>query len=470
MLAIAAAKHLHTRAKAGVSQISRASYQTHSPHGHSVRGNGKWPSRLLAYLRNAFSSASVQAPRQGLAGHGLSSAAAGRLREAMPRGLGWASRFAPRATSAAKSAMSHLGAHSYVRSISQTLAAQLRMWPSASRFAGSRLGPQNWAFGSGGKWSPYLKIFARNLSAPLMPSNVSSARAIMAQIQRQTMVGLMTQQRREFSLVSPLAYETRIRMLAPDSAAGGGGGAVGHQGYRRSAAGARASSTCNKGANGSASKHANEAGLPSLLFDDKPLHPAARASQARASLADQRATITIPYVAPTRRLSSDGHDTSPNDVLQLLADADKLQHRHRLLLSRLMERLSATGWDIHYAHISVPIEGIEIALPPSSGIRTVAELEALLCDWGLDTSHFAAALRGPRAPPSATTRPAAPDVQRSASASLDRDSDGSWDSEAMGSDIFSLIVNEVVDPEEAYREDVRDFLSQLEQMPRLQSI
>ncbi|KAJ2326732.1 hypothetical protein GGI00_004663, partial [Coemansia sp. RSA 2681] len=201
-----------------------------------------------------------------------------------------------------------------------------------------------------------------------------------------------------------------------------------------------------------------------------PLRPAARASQARASLADQRATITIPYVAPTKRLSSDGHDTSPNDVLQLLADADKLQHRHRLLLSRLMERLSATGWDIHYAHINVPTEGIEIALPPSSGIRTVAELDALLCDWGLDTSHFAAALRGPRAPPPATTRPAAPDVQRSASASLDRDSDGSWDSEAMGSDIFSLIVNEVVDPEEAYREDVRDFLSQLEQMPRLQSI
>ncbi|KAJ2910672.1 hypothetical protein GGI21_000631 [Coemansia aciculifera] len=451
MLAIAAAKHLlHNKPKAGASQIGRATYQTHSQHGHSVSGTGKWPSRLLAYLREALGSASAQASKQSLAGHGLSNTAASRLREAMPRGLGWASRFAPRATSATKSAVSRLGAHSYFRSISQRLAAQLRLWPGASRLAVLRPSSQNWAFGSGGRWSPYLKTFARNMSTPLTSSNMSSARAIMAQIQRQTMIGLMTQQRREFSMVSPLAYETRIRMLAPEPSTAGR-----HE--------ARALSTVNKTSSDTSNKSRNKAGLPSLFLGEEPMHPAARASQVRSRLADQCVTITIPYAAPTKRLSPGDHGlSSPNDAFRLLADADKLQRQHHLLLTRLMERLSATGWDIHYQHVSAPTDGIEIALPSSSGIRTVVELESLLCDWGLDTSHLAASLRGPRAQLAETSSSAAP-------SSLNRDLDSSFScgSESMDSKMFSLIVDAVVDPEEAYREDVRDFLSQLEQMPRL---
>ncbi|KAJ2864184.1 hypothetical protein GGH94_003088 [Coemansia aciculifera] len=462
MLATAAAKQLLATAKFRAGHIGRATYQTYSPHGRGIPGDGKWPSRLLAYLRNAYSSASAQMSRHVLTGNGLSNTAAGRLREAMPRGLGWASRVVPRTSCAAKSAMSRLGAHSYVRSISQRLAAQLKVWPGASRFAGSHMGSKHWAFGSGGKWSPYLKIFARSMSGPFMTNNASSARVIMAQIQRQTMVGLMTQQRREFSMVSPLAYETRIRFLAPEPAF------ATDCSSRRSTAGARVSSACKKEVPATASKNPSEGALPLRRRDINVMHPAAKTAQAHASLADQCVTITVPYSAPAKNQPLSEHGASPSDVFKLLADADKLQHQHRLLLSRLIERLSATGWDIYYQHVNNPAEGIEIALSPSSGICTVVELESLLCNWGFDTSHFAATLRDPRVLPAVSPVSDAP--LSAAPISLALDSDRSWNSGSMDSNLFSLIIDEVVDPEEAYREDVCEFLNQLDRMPRLSSM
>ncbi|KAJ2336473.1 hypothetical protein GGH92_007756 [Coemansia sp. RSA 2673] len=463
MLATAAARQLLTTAKFRAGHIGRATYQTYSPHGRGVPGDGKWPSRLLAYLRNAYSSASAQVSKRAMTGKGLSNTAAGRLREAMPRGLGWTSRFVPRASCVAKNAMSRLGAHSYVRSISQRVAAQLKAWPGASRFAGSHLGSKNWAFGSGGKWSPYLKIFARSMSGPFVANSASPARAIMAQIQRQTMVGLMTQQRREFSMVSPLAYETRIRFLAPEPTF------ATDRSSRRSTAGARVASACKKEVPATASKTPSEGALPLRRNDVNVLHPAAKTAQARAALADQCVTITIPYSAPAKNQQPlSEHGASPNDVMELLADADKLQHQHHLLLSRLIERLSATGWDIYYQHVNSPTEGIEIALSPSSGICTVVELESLLCNWGLDTSHFAATLRDPRVLPAVSPESDAP--LSTAPTSVALSSDPSWDSGSMDSNLFSLIIDEVVDPEEAYREDVCDFLNQLDRMPRLSSM
>ncbi|KAJ2809667.1 hypothetical protein H4S07_003124, partial [Coemansia furcata] len=460
MLATVAAKQLLTTVKAGAGRNGRATYQTYSPHGRGVPGDGKWPSRLLSYLRNAFSSASAKMSKHVLTANGPSNTAAGRLREAMPRGLGWTSRLVPRASCAAKSAMSRLGTNASLRSISQRLAAQLRVWPGASRFAGSRLGVKNWAFGSGGKWSPYLKIFARSMSGLSMMNNASPARVIMAQIQRQTMVGLMTQQRREFSMVSPLAYETRIRFLAPESTS-----ATDHSSGRL-AAGARVSSTCKRTAPVTAKKSPSEVALPLRYSDANSFHPAAKTSQDRASLADQCVTITIPYSAPVKNKPLGENGTSPNDVFKLLADADKLQRQHHLILSRLIERLSATGWDVYYQHVNEPAEGIEIALSPASGICTVVELESLLCSWGFDTLNFCATLREPRVLPVATTTMS--DVPLSiAPTSVALDSDRSWNSESMDSNLFSLIIDEVVDPEEAYREEVCDFLNQLDRMPRL---
>ncbi|KAJ2488848.1 hypothetical protein IWW37_004476 [Coemansia sp. RSA 2050] len=463
MLAIAAARQLVTAANFKAGRIGRATYQTYSPHGRGVRGDGKWPSRLLAYLHNAINSASAQVSKHAPTRNGLSSTAAGRLRETLPRGLGWTSRFAPRITGAAKSAMSRLGTSSYIRSISQRLAAQLKVWPGASRLAGSHMASKSWAFGSGGKWSPYLKIFTRSMRGPFAMSSSSPARAIMAQIQRQTMVSLMTQQRREFSMVSPLAHETRIQMLAPEPAS------VTDRSFRRPSASARISSACKKSVPVTVGERLSETASPLQNSKASALPPAAKAFQERAYLADQCVTITIPYSAPAKSQPLNECYTSPSDVAKLLADADKLQRQHHLLLSRLIERFSATGWDIYYQHVSVPAEGIEIALSPSSAIRTAAELESLLYSWGLDISQFAATLRNPRVLPQACPMP--PDVSQSATpTSLALDSDGSWDSGSMDSNLFSLVIDDVVDPEEAYREGVSEFLVQLDQMPSLSSV
>ncbi|KAJ2343174.1 hypothetical protein GGH91_003278 [Coemansia sp. RSA 2671] len=453
MLAIAAARQLLATANFKAGRIHRATYQTYSPHGRRVGGDGKWSSRLLAYLRDAFNSASAQVSKHAPTGNGLSSTAAGRLREAVPRQLGWASRFAPRATGMAKSAMSRLGANSYIRSVSQRLAAQMKVWPGASRFAGSHMASKNWAFGSGGKWSPYLKIFTRSMRGPFAMSSASPARVIMAQIQRQTMVSLMTQQRREFSMVSPLAYETRIRMLAPEPAS------VTDRNSRRSPASAHMLSTSKKPVPGAAGKRLGETASPLRGAKTLALPPAAKALQERVSLADQCVTITVPCSAPAKSQPLGEYYTSSGDVAKMLADADKLQRQHHLLLSRLMERLSATGWSILYQHVNVPAEGIEIALSPSSGIRTAVALESLLCSWGLDISHLAATLRDPRAPPKPCPMPDA--------ASLALDSSSSWDSGSMDSNLFSLVIDDVVDPEEAYREGVSEFLDQLDRMPSL---
>ncbi|KAJ1798226.1 hypothetical protein LPJ75_006895, partial [Coemansia sp. RSA 2598] len=203
------------------------------------------------------------------------------------------------------------------------------------------------------------------------------------------------------------------------------------------------------------------------------LHPVAKAAQEAASVpVDQCVTITIPYTISSASLAAanDGgqqQTSSPlSNVAQLISDVQRVQQRHALLLSRLTEKLASTGWSIQYHHISAPTESIQIALPPSSGIHTAADLEALLCDWGFDMALFAATICDPVSPPPAS-KPAAAKNGIASHSMNSGTSAVTADSDDIDSRLFSLIVDEVVDPEEAYREEVRDFLAQIEQMPRL---
>ncbi|KAJ2475638.1 hypothetical protein EV174_005205 [Coemansia sp. RSA 2320] len=295
----------------------------------------------------------------------------------MPRGLTWA-----------RSAVSRLAR----RPLSQSLS--------------SRLAPTRLTFSRASKWSPYMKTFARSLSAAAAAGDRSSTRAIFAQIQRQSIFAMVSQQRNIFTNVPSLAYETRIKLPSLEPAA--------------PAAAATARTPPTKPANPSPVPQSNSTPLP-----------------------DHCVILTLPSLPP--------------------ADMDTPLQRHRLLVSRLVERFSATAWDVLFHHVDSPADAIEVVIPPSSGIRTIMDLDALLCDWGFDTLAIGATMRGPRAMPATHTAPPPPPPPQSY---YSQDSD-SIDSDSIDSRLFSLIVDEIVDPEEAYRDGIRDFLAQLDGMPLL---
>ncbi|ORX74668.1 hypothetical protein DL89DRAFT_264484 [Linderina pennispora] len=366
MLALAALKKAHATAVAArvarQSLGSKAAYQTYTQHssslGRTPRGGGKWWTRKTA---------------------------AARLRMVMPQGPGWAARMMLKSRAGA---VRTAGARGYLRAITQSLGQAMRAGPGAS---GRMAGP-----GSVGIWT--WRTFHS-------ASRTMSSARVVALLQRQTMASVMTQQRKDLSLATPFANETRIRLLSMHD----GGDVMQAKplkaGYRMKAR--------------KAEKPAESVHKPAEQADP---HPAA-AAITEAVPVEHCVLVTVPYTVSAMSQLAAGQQASSADVAQMLADAQKMQQRHTLLLTRLLEKLAATGWNIQYNHISSPSEGVQIALPPSTGIRTAAEMESLLSDWGFDMSLFAAVVKDPAVP-----QPRTP---------------------------------------EAYREEVRDFLTDLDRMPRL---
>ncbi|KAJ2351656.1 hypothetical protein GGF43_003967 [Coemansia sp. RSA 2618] len=279
----------------------------------------------------------------------------------------------------------------------------------------------------------------------------------MAQIHRQTVMGCMTQQRKGLAIALPRSQEAQARIFEAGL-------------HRTEHSAAAAKFAAGKGA----VPENNNATLSSQPGSAKAqLHPAAKAAQEAAVPSEQCVTITIPYTLPkTFGLLPENVQTSSADVAHLLADMQKAQSRHTLLLTRLIERLSATGWNVQYQQVTQHTECIEIAVAPSSGITKASDLDALLCSWGFDTSLIAAVIRDPRVPPSSSDAAleAGRTPARFAAAATDSSAASSLELDDLDSRMFSLIVDEVVDPDEAYREQVRDFLADLEIMPQLSGI
>ncbi|KAJ1801462.1 hypothetical protein LPJ59_000258 [Coemansia sp. RSA 2399] len=445
MLAIAAAKHLQPGAPGVqninvVSHIAKATFQTHSSQGRQLHGRGKWASRLLDYLRNGVGKIIGRASSGATStGHVFSKTAAGRLHAAMPRGPAWfsrLSRFAPKSIK-----------NSYVRSLSQRLSKQFLGWQGAARFTGQRLDAGRLAFGGGGKWSPYMKHFVSSLRGISAKGSATSARAIFAQMQRQAIACTATQERRDLSTVFG---DTRVKLVASMESTGAKSAAKSLAGRHRNANRQKLLASA-----------VDSAGKANA--DGQELHPVAKAAQKASVPMERCVTVTVPYTLPAPGVLAGAQDPSSEDVFKALAGLQQAQQRHDLLLSRLVERLSASGWDIQYKQLDRPAISLQIGLPPSTGITTVNACEALLCDWGFDLSLFAATVRNPEKPIAA----GGPKTFVGSSARTGSNIDSYSSSEDIDSRLFSLIVDEVVDPDEAYREDVQDFLELLDQMPQL---
>ncbi|KAJ1722608.1 hypothetical protein LPJ53_002987 [Coemansia erecta] len=450
MLSFAASARVRTTvadsAKRRMPHLTKAAYHAASPHGSPLSGGagrGRWTSKLAHYLRKGFAAAVGAAPsKPAAAARSFLHTAAGRLAAKSPRTM--LHRITAR-----------LGAHSHVKTLLGRLSHKIHLVPGASRLAARAANPRSWVFASGGRWQPYLRTLTHSLRSLSGPKNIASARVVMAQLQRQAIViGSLSQQRRDLASASPLSHGTKIAIQSA-----------------RPRPTPAAATFATKASTDAAAMPASPAAAADAAADhlqtSQQLHRVAKSAQDAAAVPiEQCVTITVPYAI------SSGAQNQPgvlSDVAQLISDVQRIQQRHSLLLSRLTERLAASGWSIQYRHISTPTEGIQIALPPSSGILTAAACEDLLCDWGFDLSLFAAIVRNPVSPPAQSPKPlagsaanpdASPGAARASTATT-------YDSDDIDSRLFSLIVDQVVDPEEAYREEVRDFLAQIEQMPRL---
>ncbi|KAJ1664280.1 hypothetical protein EV178_004251 [Coemansia sp. RSA 1646] len=363
----------------------------------------------------------------------------------MPRGPAWFSRltrFAPRPIKSP-----------YVRSLAQRLSKQFLGWPNVARFVGQSPNAGRFAFGGGGKWSPYMKQFVSSLRGISAKSSATSARAIFAQIQRQAIVCTVTQERRDLSTLSPAFGDTRVRILA---------GVDGTSAKSATTTTATAAERLASRRSNSREQMLSAADADNTVTTNQDLHPVAVAVQKASVPMERCVTITVPYTLPAPGVLAGAQDPSSEEVFKALAGLQQAQQRHDLLLSRLVERLSASAWNVQYKQIDQPVISLQIGLPPSTGITTAGACEALLCDWGFDLSLFAATVRNPEQPVTNKDTTGARTAARTTSSSID-----SYSSEDIDSRLFSLIVDEVVDPNEAYREDVQDFLEQLERMPQL---
>ncbi|KAJ2717296.1 hypothetical protein H4R19_000048 [Coemansia spiralis] len=277
-------------------------------------------------------------------------------------------------------------------------------------------GYRPWAFERGGRWSPYASTFSQAFHELSARGATFSTQTAAAHVRCLAAAGMATQQPRGLAIALP---HTRCVHTAPG-------------------AGAR------------------------TLASSHP--PSKRnAASLAAAPAEQWPTITVPLALPATRAGHlhTGERVSAAAAKQQLAEIRGAQAGHELLLSRLIELLSATGWAIELRQAGAHAELLEIALPPSSGLATARELEALLLEWGLDVSQLAAAISGPSGAP-----PLPASLPRSAVSGADNLACSSELGD-LDSQLFSLIVDEIVDPEAAYREQVQEFLADLERMPQL---
>ncbi|KAJ1736004.1 hypothetical protein LPJ61_000221 [Coemansia biformis] len=436
MLAIAAARALRRvaaeSATRGLPRASRATYQTYAEHGRQLHARASWPSRLLAYLRYGIDAVTGAAAKRPSLRHAFSGTAAERLQAALPRGPGWLRGLQGRASAAAQRTAAGCGHNGR---LVWKLVAPLHGLAGAPRAAARLVGYRPWAFERGGRWSPYAATLAQAFRAQSVQQAANPAQTVAAHFRRLAVAGIVAQQQhRGLAIALPQSH-----------------------GARRGLGATRQSST-----GGRVSAKSSAASFASHASEGPPRQPMAREAGVPV---EQWATITVPLAPPTAAAAAAAAGHHPLDARASLADAARqlagihgAQSRHAMLLSRLLERLLATGWGVQCRQTGRHAECLEIALPPASGIYTAGDLEALLGEWGLDASMLAAVFS---APSRAHSR--APSG-RSASAEL---SAGSSELGDLDSRLFSLIVDEIVDPEEAYREQVREFLADLERIPRL---
>ncbi|KAJ2452326.1 hypothetical protein EV183_003005 [Coemansia sp. RSA 2336] len=424
MLAIATAVKLRSRiansTALGVSRVGRAAYQTHSTQGRNVKS--KWFSRMLAYVQNGLA-----ALRSTTAS---SSSAAGRLQAVMPRGPSWLRSIAARASAAVRQPYAIRGGF-----VSQRLRGLLSSGPISFGYRG-RL-----AFEKGGKWSPFMNVLASNLRTLSARGGTPSAQIIMAQLHRQSL-GCMAEQRRGLAIALPRSQTAYTQILdsSPQQPAAA----------RMASEHATARNTGTESATGSGPR----------IQGNVQMHPTAKAAQEAAVPFEQCVTITIPYMLP-KSVGS----LALEDMAGYLDKMSSRQHQHDLLLARLFERLAQTGWHVQYRDVMKQTECIEVAISPSSGIALAKDMDAILCEWGFDTSLMAAEINGPLVAPASkgatalhSNSASSQALGSSLSLSLLEDSN---------SELFSLIVDDVVDPEEVYRQQVHDFLADLESMPHV---
>ncbi|KAI9476887.1 hypothetical protein LPJ78_004149 [Coemansia sp. RSA 989] len=425
MLAIATAVKLRSRiansTALGVSRVGKVAYQTHSTQGRNVKS--KWFSRLLAYFQSGLNALKNTTTAS-------SNSAAGRLQAAMPRGPNWLRSIAARASAAVRQPYAIRGGF-----VSQRLKGLLSNRPISFGYRG-RL-----AFEKGGKWSPFMNMLASNMRTLSAGGGTPSAQIIMAQLHRQSL-GCMAEQRRGLAIALPRSQKACARMLesSPQQPAA----------TRMASEHADTRNTCSNSAEDSVS----------CIQGNVQMHPTAMAAQEAAVPFEQCVTIIIPYMLP-----KSVNSLALADMASHLAKMSRMQHQHDLFLARLFERLSQTGWQVQYREVMRQSECIEVAIPPSSGIVLAKDMDAILCEWGFDTSLMAVEINDPLVA-TASKGIAAPHSNPASSQALGSSLSLSL-LEDSNSELFSLIVDDVVDPEEAYRQQVHDFLADLESMPRV---
>ncbi|KAJ2613803.1 hypothetical protein H4S08_002013 [Coemansia sp. RSA 1365] len=419
----------------GLGYTGRATYQTHAHQGRQIYGRNNWGARLLSYLCSGLDLLTDVATRRF-----SPSTAARRLRMAMLRRPStWLRGLGLRAPIAVRSAAPRLSS-GYFRLLVRQLASQ-------------KMSMRGSAFGSGGRWSPFTNMFVQSFRAFSVQGNFPLAKASMAQIHHQAAIGLLTQQRKDFAIALPLARYTQTKHHV------------------------RRSSCSRRTVQSSAAEMPNISHIP-LPVDIMPLAErvgqgtlANSKAEEAAAFATHCVTIVVPRVYASTFSAKDsfvdGNAFSADVARVLVDDVCRAQSRHTTLVLRLIERISAAGWNVQYRRIIKQVECIEIAIPPSSGITTASSFEELLCEWGIDASLLGAEVENPRVKAGVTGAGVYSKRQSSFNMSSSVSSTGTDITQDLDSQFFSLIVDEVVDPEEAYRDQVRDFLADLDRLPRL---
>ncbi|KAJ1826960.1 hypothetical protein LPJ73_008881, partial [Coemansia sp. RSA 2703] len=319
-------------AKRRLPHITKAAYHGASPHTSSSRlTGGKWSSKLISYLRKGFAATiGSAASKPSAAARPFLKTAAGRLAAKSSRTM--LHRITAR-----------LGANTHVKTLLSRFSQKLHLVPGASRLAARAANPRSWVFASGGRWHPYLNIFSQSLRSLSGPKNISSARVVMAQLQRQALViGSLSHQRRDLASASPLSHGTKIAIQNTRS-------------RRTPAASGFAANTSTK----PDAVASNPAATSTQTAQDhlqasQHLHQVAKAAQDAAAVPiEQCVTITVPYTITSATQNQPG---VLSDVAQHISDVQRIQQRHTLLLSRLTERLAASGWSIQYRHVSIPTD------------------------------------------------------------------------------------------------------------------
>ncbi|KAJ1808842.1 hypothetical protein LPJ56_006057, partial [Coemansia sp. RSA 2599] len=197
----------------GINHISKAAYHHKPPHANRM-GGSKWSAKLLQYVQSSIRAFF------GAIGPSQKATADTAARSFMRTAAGKFAAKAPRIVAKGAAATRLATTQTHMRLLLKQISRKLPMIPGVSRFAGRAINPRSWAFGSGGKWYPYLRTVTQSMRSLSGPKNIASARIIMAQLQRQALVaGGFSQQRRDLSSVSSLAHGTKIGLLSTRSQA-----------------------------------------------------------------------------------------------------------------------------------------------------------------------------------------------------------------------------------------------------------